>query len=731
MSLQFGEFELDRERRQLLRSGRPVPLEPKAYELLSLLVERRPKALSRAQIRDVVWPGVFISESTLGVAVNAIRQALGDDARQPRFIRTVHGFGYAFCGEVPKDGDAEAGTTHREDRDHDEVKSDESSAGGLIVGLPARPAFMAAHRGIPLWGTLGALAAAAALVGWLLSSRALEDAPAPIKTAPLTTDGGAKGQPQLSPNSERVAYVWGGLSEDNWDIYVKAVGVGTKPLRLTEDPRDDNSPVWSPDGRQIAFTRRAEKGFLIFTVPSLGGQERRLIEVTAPPDAQSRLSWSPDGRWLAFSEDAADIGPARIVRLSLETMEKEWLTSPREGTLGDGDPAFSPDGTRLAFVRSGSGRSTIGDLDVWVQPVEGGNARRLTFKEYDSCGDLAWTPGGMEVLFSAGPLTEFSRVFRVRVTGGEPELVAGMGEWAAALSVRGTRATYVQVVRAPPARIWRVPGPSAARCDRAPEVLIESSGSDVNPDWSPDGRRIAFESTRDGQYNIWTCDSDGSHPLQLTNFKKQTGTPRWSPDGRTIAFDSLEAGDWNVYLIDADGRVARRLTPETSSDYRGVWSRDGRWIYFGSDRAGSSQIWKVPSAGGPADQVTRGGAMCAQVSWDDRHLYYARSEGHTSIWRVPVSGGEETEVVRGPIPHSLDWALSATSLVYTTEDRQARREEYTIHSLDLRTGETTELFRKTGPFSHQQLAVSADEEWILSSEADSDQSELRLIENFR
>ncbi len=106
MPLQFGEFELDRERRQLLRSGQPVPLEPKAYELLVLLVERRPRALSRAQIRDVVWPGVFVSESTLGVAVNAIRQALGDDARQPRFIRTVHGFGYAFCGETAGEEEA-------------------------------------------------------------------------------------------------------------------------------------------------------------------------------------------------------------------------------------------------------------------------------------------------------------------------------------------------------------------------------------------------------------------------------------------------------------------------------------------------------------------------------------------------------------------------------------------------------------------------------------------------
>jgi DNA-binding winged helix-turn-helix (wHTH) protein len=100
MSVCFGDFELDQERRQLLRSGRPVSLEPKAYELLSLLVERRPRALSRAQIRDVVWSGVFITESTLTQAVNSIRQALDDDARRPRFVRTARGFGYAFCAEV-------------------------------------------------------------------------------------------------------------------------------------------------------------------------------------------------------------------------------------------------------------------------------------------------------------------------------------------------------------------------------------------------------------------------------------------------------------------------------------------------------------------------------------------------------------------------------------------------------------------------------------------------------
>jgi DNA-binding winged helix-turn-helix (wHTH) protein len=82
-----------------------VPLESKAYELLSLLVARRPRMLSRAQIRDVVWPDVVISESTLSQAVNSIRQALDDDVRRPRFIRTAQGFGYGFCGEARETND--------------------------------------------------------------------------------------------------------------------------------------------------------------------------------------------------------------------------------------------------------------------------------------------------------------------------------------------------------------------------------------------------------------------------------------------------------------------------------------------------------------------------------------------------------------------------------------------------------------------------------------------------
>ena len=126
--------------------------------------------------------------------------------------------------------------------------------------------------------------------------------------------------PRLSPDGEKVAYAWAGPDDDNWDVYVKAVGQGTKPLRITEDPGLDWSPTWSPDGKQIAFVRvSADTKAAIYTVPSMGGQERKLADVIglsfadgSGSYAASMLSWAPDGEWLAFAEKASADVPARI-----------------------------------------------------------------------------------------------------------------------------------------------------------------------------------------------------------------------------------------------------------------------------------------------------------------------------------------------------------------------------------------------------------------------------------
>jgi DNA-binding winged helix-turn-helix (wHTH) protein len=100
VALAFGEFSLDLESRQLLRAGKEVRLSPKALQLLELLVAERPRALAKAEIRDRLWPRTFVSESSLTGLMTTLRSALRDSARDPRYLRTVHGLGYAFCGVV-------------------------------------------------------------------------------------------------------------------------------------------------------------------------------------------------------------------------------------------------------------------------------------------------------------------------------------------------------------------------------------------------------------------------------------------------------------------------------------------------------------------------------------------------------------------------------------------------------------------------------------------------------
>lgn len=99
-TLRFGDVTFDRDRRLLLRGPRPVALAPRAYRLLELLLEQRPRAVPKAEILETVWPGTFVTEGSLSALVKDLRKALGDDARSPTLIRTVFGFGYAFEGTV-------------------------------------------------------------------------------------------------------------------------------------------------------------------------------------------------------------------------------------------------------------------------------------------------------------------------------------------------------------------------------------------------------------------------------------------------------------------------------------------------------------------------------------------------------------------------------------------------------------------------------------------------------
>jgi DNA-binding winged helix-turn-helix (wHTH) protein len=102
MRVRFGTFVIDSETRELLRQDTAVPLSPKAFELLSILVDQRPKALAKSELLDRLWPNTFVVEKNLANLVSEIRDALGDDPANPQFLRTVHRFGYAFRETFPR-----------------------------------------------------------------------------------------------------------------------------------------------------------------------------------------------------------------------------------------------------------------------------------------------------------------------------------------------------------------------------------------------------------------------------------------------------------------------------------------------------------------------------------------------------------------------------------------------------------------------------------------------------
>jgi Tol biopolymer transport system component len=587
------------------------------------------------------------------------------------------------------------------------------------------------RRGILPWAVAGAaaLALVAAAGWWLTAGRAPDPTPdlPPMKITPFTTDGGLKGHPQLSPDGERVAYWWGGPNDENWDLYVKGLGLGATPFQLLDTPEEEGLPVWSPDGRQIAFVRWTGTGeqASIHTVPSLGGQVRKLIDIAGPVFASGTfildLSWSPDGEWLAYSEKDPPDEPAHIVRLTLKTLHKETVTSPPQGSVGDLHPSFSPDGTEVAFVRSAT--SVIGNEDVWIQSP-GGEARRLTSRGYRECFGLAWTEAGDAVIFTGD-----GQILRVDRRGGEPRPIPGIGQNAISPSIRGNRMVYVQV-QEQPMDILRLPGIDVPPSERTPEKLISSARLDWLPAYSPDGRKIAFGSTRSGVENVWVCESDGSHPVQLTDLEGGASSPSWSPDGRRLVFDSVDGGDWNLYVIDAEGGIPRRLTPEASDENRPFWSPDGRFIYFSSSRSGRDEIWKMPADGGEAIQLTRDGGSWPLVSADGSTIYYSKVFGVSAIWRVSAEGGDEAEVFAGPVA-TWNWAVGRSGLYFSKVEPLVRGERWALQHLDPETGRVTELFRKDGSFGHQTVAVSPDEKWILYGEQPTGTSELMLVENFR
>jgi Tol biopolymer transport system component/predicted Ser/Thr protein kinase len=591
----------------------------------------------------------------------------------------------------------------------------ESDSGSLVVAGEKIAA--GRRRPVLIWVAAFAVIAVSAAGLWFFTMRPETTEAAP-RVVPLTAYPGVASQPSFSPDGNQVAFSWNGEKQDNFDIYVKLIDSAT-PLRLTTDPAADSGPAWSPDGRSIAFQRDTGKSVAVILIPAIGGPEREIGRLSGG----SKVAWTPDGKWLAVADHTSADQPSALFLLSPATGEKRRLTSPPQTTEGDTDPAFSPDGRRLAFSRSRSTlMSEIYALSLSKDLVPQAEAAQLT-RENGWIVEPVWTHGEIICTMSTAA---GSSLWRLSASGGALKRLdlAGAG-WAPAISREGNRLAYTRDVS--DANIWRVqlPGAGAAKPVSAP--LISSSRFEANAQYSPDGKRIAFASDRSGNMEIWVSDGDGSHAVQVTTLgKAESGTPRWSPDGRRIAFDWNVPGHWDIYTVNSGGGGLRRMTTDSFDHDIPSYSRDGKWLYFASSRTGRYEVWKMPAGGGDAVHVTKNGGLVAFESADGKWLYYTRSDSSLSLWKMPVAGGEETQVLP-----AVDWRAFATAEhgIYFIPPPKPDGHS-SIEFLGFTAGVTKTVLPIVRP-TRLGLSVSPDNRFLIYTQYDQAGSDLMLIENFR
>jgi Tol biopolymer transport system component/DNA-binding winged helix-turn-helix (wHTH) protein len=694
----FGIFEVDLRRRELLRNGLQIKLRDQSFLLLAALLEQPGELVTREELRSKLWPdGTFVDfDHSLNAAIKRLRDALGDDPETPRFIETVPKRGYRFLAPVDDSSMSQIKTSGR-------------------LSMVATVAWLFRFRVLAgvvflLVATLGAI---------LYGSRSRKQlARLPIKIVPLTTYRGAESGSAFSGDGEQVAFVWDGDALGRTDIYVKRIGIDP-PLKLTRSDGLVCCAAWTSDSRYVGFERCSGENQGIYLVPSLGGPERKLENT---PGCNG-ISWSPNEQVLAFSGKKSPDGPWALFLMSLDDRQPHQVTFPATDLIGDQEPVFSPDGKFIAFIRI-VGESTP---DIYIVPVSGGPVRRLTYDKAYLEG-ITWTSDGQKLVFSSHREGSAS-LWVIAVRGGEPKRLPLGGSVASqpAISRQGNRLSYTQGYVHP--NLWeiQISGIAAMRHSEAKPFLSSATYNNA-PQFSPDGKNLAFASLRSGDMEVWVCEIAAcSEPRQLTSLRSLSGTPRWSPDSKQISFESRPHGHSQIFVVSAGGGKPLPITDGTAEDKVSSWSPDGSFIYFASNRSGGSQIWKISASGGQPSQVTRKGGFASSASSDGQFLYYVK-DNENGIWRMPTTGGDEIEVIpQFPAEHWGDFALVDKGIYYVDEVGHP-----TIKFLNFVHHKVTKIaeVESLPPPGDPGFTVSPDEKQIVFSQIDRSAVDLMLVENF-
>jgi serine/threonine protein kinase len=547
---------------------------------------------------------------------------------------------------------------------------------------------------------------------------------------PLTAQPGWETYPAFSPDGSRIAFGWDDDPKiHTFELYVKTIG-NENLLRLTNHPSEMLAPTWSPDGTQIAFQRLTKDESGIYVVPAEGGAERKLRS-THPPFGISiassmSISWSGDGKSIAFADSPVSGGHRRLQLLSLETLESKQIEH-NDKCQEEEEPGFSHDGKQLAYVCV----TDLRHFGLSVATADGLSPRVI--KEFSGgVNALAWNRENKKLIFSHSLDVDDSNNTLSELTiadGSVQDLPFGRGAAFLAVAGRSDRMAFA-AASSGKNNIWRG---DLLHPQTAPIKLISTTREQICPQYSPDGKHIAFASDRGGFFEIWMSDPDGTNVTQLTNLKNaSSGSPYWSPDSTKIVFDSrttIRPGQnhADIYVVDITERVSRKLNTGTDEASVPSWSHDGKWIYFigGEDAA---RIFRIAPEGGTAQVLTSARGYGPRESFDGQSVYFAFESGATTTLEAASLNPTGTEFrVEGmpPLSAATNWTIVRDGVYFYPAE-----EFITLSYFDFATKRVRPAFKVAGA-SFLGISVSPDSRYVLYALNDQGRCQIMLVDGFR
>ena len=548
-----------------------------------------------------------------------------------------------------------------------------------------------------MWASLAAVLALTTIVA---ATRALRPVAAPPELrVDIVTPPPLESSLAISPDGRKVAYA---AAENNrWLLWVRALDSGVeRPLAGTEGGR---LPFWSSDSASVGFFTEGQ----LKRVDIAGGSPQVLAPIVTPGGG----TWHDDT--ILFAANAS-LGP--ILRLSASGGEPVPITKPATPEIGHRHPQFLPDGRHFLYAANSGG----GMNRFYVGDIGGATPTRLLEADgspvYSGSGHVLFVRNGS--LFAQEFDAGANALRRTPVRIAENVTVSGpLVRSAVSASATGSVVYRTGVDVGRRRLVW---------FDRSGKELGRPTNTDLsglsNPWLSPDSRRVAVHATTNGNVDVWILDITRGVFSRFTSHPAPDALPIWSPDGRRMVFNSLRAGTADLYIKAADGRGEEEpLLISPGNERASDWSRDGRMLLFkvADPGLGSSDIWALPVddpkkafrvVGGPADERD------AQFSPDAKWMAYQSDDsGRPEIYvqRFPGPGGRERVSTAGGT--QVRWRPDGKELFYIDSENALTAVPVRLPSSDgpLDIGTPSRLFSanlvQAGlAIARQQYVVSPD-----------------------